>query len=841
VLFNHRSTIAWLAFALAAGAFGSAAAAPNAPFIVTASSGPAAGAHIAATVTRTIGKRAVVLPAALVPALAPGDIVDLDFPDYRKPPGTVNYHVNAAFITAAAPHHWLFEKSGPADHLFAGRPQRKRAAVPRGTIHFTYGPGNQRGIPIFFIIPEDGKTRGVDGVRDYVGAHPTDFIDMAQSTNAAVDRYSFLSDFLSSLGNGSIDPASSRQRIESVAQSFGVSPTAIDGCYALGGTPADVRNCIQQSINAVVYQTNFSAPTQAQFLGGIAGAANPATYAPYIASLLTVWKMFVHTGHHEYEYLPATIGLADSSTARRDELLMALKVPTIRPPAAFSDVLFFTIGDAQGTERAPVVVNDAPQTGMCARTNHFTVPLHFDHTSRYVHDAALTVTPDGRAPYRIALDPRALSAPVADRARFAGDGAATISLSADFGFDAVEQPAQMTVHLAFPSDTPWTVAALAHRAPIAGGSLDLVASSPSAACLSRAELQIGSSPPIALSTTPIDARRVALHASLAGVPAGAAQVRFYEDDPRAGREREIATSLTIAPPPAHVDAASAIASLGDAFVHLTGSGFNGIGRLVLGGNSYNKTPDAAATSACFIGAPLSDVQFTIGQQLTSELFTAGEARGEVFPLIVAPPRPHLASATIVAQPPGIGLSTTPITVMMQTQGTPLPRQIAVRVRQARAAGSGPCDAAIADPTAVTLPDTAVHLRDESALSVTFRPDALRDRAFGTLEMQLVDTATAIAGNWVALPATFARAPAVTQIACPAEPAAPCRLYGSGLASIDAVDDGTGTFTAPDLTCPPTDKGLACVFVPHAKHFRLRLTDAGAEERLPDALVTNASK
>lgn len=474
------ATVVALAIASPLAASG-AVASTRPPFVVTASAGPAAGSHIVATVTRKIGKASVTLPAALVPALKPGDVVDLDFPDYRRPPGSVNYHVNVAFITEVAPRHWLFARSGLADQLFADhRTAKKRATLPHGTIHFVYGIGHDRGIPIFFIIPEDAKIRGVDGVRDYVDAHPTDFVDMSQGTNSAVDRYSFLNDFLASLGSGSIDPASAQYRIETVAQGLGVSPATIDACYVVGEPSAAISNCIQQAVNATIYQTNFAAPTQAQFLGGILGAASPLTYAPYLASLLTVWRLFVHTGHQEYEYLPTTISLADPSTVRHDELLMGLKVPTIRPPAAYSDVLFFTIGDPQSTERAPIVVNDALSGGVCERGNRFSVPLHFDHTSRYVHDAALIITPDGQAPYRIALDPRTLSAPVIDRSRFGagGDTGYTIALSGQFGFDPVAQPAQVAMRLAFPNAAPWTLAVAAHHPPVAGEALDIIVSPP---------------------------------------------------------------------------------------------------------------------------------------------------------------------------------------------------------------------------------------------------------------------------------------------------------------------------------------------------------------------------
>jgi hypothetical protein len=811
----------------------------NPPFVVTASAGPAAGSHIDATVTRTIGGKSVTLPGALVPALEPGDVVDVDFPDYRRPPSTVNYHVNVAFITETARQHWLFERSSSADQLFSNaRPRKGAVALPSGRIHFVYGAGADRGIPIFFVIPEDAKTRGVDGVRDYVGAHPSDFIDMAQGTNAAVDHYSFLNDFLSSLGNGSIDPVSAQYRVESVAQSLGVSPATIDACYVAGEPSAEVNNCVQQALNATVYQTNFAAPTQAQFLGGVAGAAAPLTYAPYIASLLTVWHLFVNTGHLEYEYLPTTVTLADPSTARHDELLMGLKVPTVRPPAAYSDVLFFTIGDPQASENAPTVVDDASANGVCERSDRFTVPLHFDHTSRYVSSAALLVTPDGHAPYRIPLDPRSLSAPVVERSGFtaSGDGAYTVALRGRFGFDLVGQPAAAAMRLAFPNDGPWSVTAAPHHPPVAGESLDLVASSASAACLSRAEMQIGSAPPIALTPTQLDARRVELKASLANIPPGPAQIRFYEDDPRAGRAFETAAALAIEPPPSEVDAKSAVAALGDTFIRLAGSGFEFVRGLVVNGSTYTKETSATATSACFDGPPFGRSGLVTGQNVTAELLPDANVSGQVFQLNVEAPRPKLASA-LIAQPSSTPyLSTSPLIVTLASGDAALPRQIAVRVRQAANVQATPCASSAPDPTSVAIPDANVHVRSAGTLDVDFRGDVLHDRAFGTLEMQLVDAATGTGGNWVALPGPFVRAPDVTQIGCPPGTSGMCRLYGTDLSAIDAVKDATGAYVAPGLDCPPTAKGLACVYVPRVAHYTLRLIDGGAIESLPDGLI-----
>jgi hypothetical protein len=843
-----RASLAFsLALAVMVGLTGNARAGET-PFVVTASTGPAAGSRITATVTRVVNGTSVTLPAALVPALVPGDMVDATFPDYRRPPSTVNYHVNVAFITETAPQRWLFPHSGPADQLFDNPHAGKHAVAPGGHIHFVYGGAFARGIPIFTIIPEDAKTRGVDGVRDYVNAHPTDFVDMAESTDNAVDQYSYLDDFITSLASGAIDPVNAEARIAGAAQAVGVPAGTIQACYADGGGQAAVMSCIQQSFDSVMLPTNIAAPTQAEFLGGVAGAAEPLSLAPYISSLLTVWKLFVHTGHIEYEYLPATISLADPANARRGELLMGLKVPTIRPPGAVSDVLFFTIGDPQATANAPAVVNDAPANGACERMNRFSVPLHLDHTSRYVHDTALVVAPDGRAPYAIPLDPRSLDAPIVDRAQFAGssDGGYSVSLRGSFGFDPILQPVQVAMRMAFPNDAPWEIAAVPYHPAVAGGSLDVIARSPAAACLSHAEIQIGSAAPVALTATHLDDQRVELKASLADLPAGPAQIRFYEDDPSARADRESSAAIAIEAPPPAIDEKSAVAAFGDPFVHLAGSGLERVRGVTIAGTVYAKEAGASSTDACFAGPPLGNHAWTIGQHLTAQLLPTDGSAGQIFPLALEPARPGLVIAQLAplpgtlaaTAPPPTQLSTDALTVVLDNGSATLPRQLAVRVRRADDATETPCASMQPDPTAVTLAAGAPQVRSPHDVAVTFRADVLGDRAFGTLEMQIVDAASGLGSPWATIPPTFVRAPEITQIACGADAAEPCRLYGSELPTIEAVSGDAGAFVAPGLDCPPTDKGVACVYVPHAAHYTLRLVDGGTLEPLSTDLIVH---
>jgi hypothetical protein len=377
----------------------------------------------------------------------------------------------------------------------------------------------------------------------------------------------------------------------------------------------------------------------------------------------------------------------------------------------------------------------------------------------------------------------------------------------------------------------------ASNGPAAGGTLDVVASSAQAPCLSHAEVQIGSAPPVPLTATPLNDQRVELRGPLTGLPAGAAELRIYQEDPRLQRELETNVTLAIQAPPAEVDLKSAAAALGDAFVRLTGSGFERIRALVVDGLTYTKEPGADATTACFDGPPLRRTGLTVGEHVSAQLVTSDGSPGEVFPLALAPARPELSQAVMPSPEPAVHLSTTPLTVVLESTSVPLPRQVAVRVRQAVTAGS-PCASLPVDPTAVTLSDASLQPRSPTVLAVDLRPDILGDRAFGELEMRVVDRASGLGSAWVPLSGAFVRAPEVSQILCPSAGTAPCRIYGSDLASIDAVADASGAFVKPGLDCPPTDKGVACVYVPRLAHYTLRLVDGATIENLPDTLLAH---
>jgi hypothetical protein len=803
------------------------------PF-VSASSGPEASARVDATVTRVVDGITVTLPAANVPALANGDRVALRFPDYSGAATRVNYHVNVAFLTEVAPQHWLFERSSAQDRLFVKKTKRAPRASTKNEIAFTYGTGDHRGIPIVLIVPEDGKTRGMDGVRDYVEAHPTDFKNMAESTNDAVDRYTWFADFTAGLSQGAIDPISGQQRVVAVAASLGASQATVAACYVPGATQAEVANCIQGALVSVQAQPNLEAPTQAQFLGGLAGAAAPLQLATYLEPLVAVWQIFARSGRKEYEYLPSSLELARDArhAAAPYEVLAGLKVPTIRPPAAASSALFFTIGDPQSAARPPVVASDTPAGGICATTPRVTIPVHVDRTSKYLNATRLIVATPGKPDRSLPLDPDAAAAPTVDR-RALDDGSAaayTVRLAGRFGFDELQNDARALAHVAVPRDVPWTLAPAPHHEPTAGAGFDMIASAPVAPCLTHAELQFGSAAPLPLQIRRLDAARVELTGSLANVPATDATVRLYQDDPAHGSAIERAVAVAIAPPPAQIDPKTMpTLAQGDDAMELHGTGLDGIAAVRIGTATFAKMTDATATTACFVGAPLANrVQ---GATVASALLPTNGTPGEAFTTLIGPPRPRGLVALTNGAP--VAFSSEPLHVVL-TSSTPLPARRELRLRRLDAP-AGPCDALRDDDTAVTVPADATHLASATHLDVALASGGLLgDAAFGTLQLQLVDARSGARSDWATIPGTFVRSPAIVRIACPPDAASSCRLFGTRLETIASVDTSAGTVPL-GAACAAENK-VPCVLVPHLGAYVLRLKDGDTPFPVPQARV-----
>ncbi len=723
------------------------------PFAFGASVGPAAASRIEATVTRTVDGKPVTLPAAAVPALAPGDKISVRFVDYTRPPAKVNYHVNVAFITETPPVGWLYAKSGTNDRLFSNPHGRRIATPATSPTHFVYGSGDNRGIPVFFIVPEDSKTRGMDGVRDYVQAHPTDFKDMSVSSNDAVERYSWFSDFLSSLAQGAIDPISDQERVEGIATALGASPDSVSACYTAGATSGEVANCVQNSLLSVQYQTNIEAPTQAQFFGGVASAGTPVQLALYLQPLLAIWKIFSQDGHKEYEYLPTSLRLTKPVMpgATPQQLLMGLKVPTLRPPAAYSSVLFFTIGDPDALANPPAVVSDDKGTGMCATSSRVELPVHLSKTSQYVNDTSATLSA-GNAAIHVPIDPRTAAAPAIERSLLRGGQAYDVKLGGRFGFAPLARSQETVAHIAVPGSASWKIETVAYHPALAGGTLDAIASSEAAPCLSGAELQMAGNTPIPLTIDRLDDRRIELKGSLAAIPAGTAHIHFFQAD--AAQHRRIAddTTFAVAPAPAEVDAKQGqTAYIGDREIFLTGSGFDGISAMRIGPNVYKKTPTSQADAACFIGPSIGGQDVREGSVVTAELVPSAGGNGEAFALGLGGERPELATVGTTPAAP-LHHASDALTINLGAQI--LPRRFQVRIRQ-EPQTTTPCDALRDDATAIAVPPADVHRGSGSSANITFAAgDLLHDDAFGTLQIQIVDTVTKRASDWSDLGGQF---------------------------------------------------------------------------------------
>ena len=358
----------------------------------------------------------------------------------------------------------------------------------------------------------------------------------------------------------------------------------------------------------------------------------------------------------------------------------------------------------------------------------------------------------GNATIHVPIDPRNAAAPTIDRSLLHAGQGYDVKLSGRFGFSQLAQSQRTVARVAVPGSASWKVETVAYHPALAGGTLDAIASSEAAPCLSGAELQMAGNAPIPLTIGRLDDRRIELTGSLSAIPAGLAHIHFFQAD--AALHRRIADDavLAIAPAPAQVDAKQGqIAYIGDRAVFLSGGGFDAISAMRIGPNVYKKTPASQANAACFIGPAIGDQDVREGSVVTAELVPSAGGNGEAFALRLGGARPELDTvATAPVAPVHHASDTLTINLGAQT----LPRRFQVRIRQAPQISS-PCDALRDDATAVSVPPTDIHRDSSSSANVTFAAgDLLHDDAFGTLQIQIVDTVTKLASDWSDLAGQF---------------------------------------------------------------------------------------
>jgi len=258
--------------------------------------------------------------------------------------------------------------------------------------------------------------------------------------------------------------------------------------------------------------------------------------------------------------------------------------------------------------------------------------------------------------------------------------------------------------------------------------------------------------PIPLTITRLDDRRIELQGSLAAVPTGVAHIHFYQTDTEQHRRIADEATLAIAPTPAQVDEKKTpVAYIGDRFVFLTGNGFDGVSGMRIGPNLYSKTPNSQADAACFSGPPVGGVNVRDGSVATAVLVPTSGGSGEAFSLRLAGKRPVLTSVA-VAPTASVHHAADALTISLES--APLPRRFEVRIRQAPQDFT-PCDALQDDATAVIVPASDLRRDSASVAELALHVgDLLHDDAFGTLQVQVVDSVTQRASDWINIPGQF---------------------------------------------------------------------------------------
>ena len=221
---------------------------------------------------------------------------------------------------------------------------------------------------------------------------------------------------------------------------------------------------------------------------------------------------------------------------------MGAKVPTLRPPAARSSVLFFTIGDAEAAQNPPQVDERRPRrrTLRARRPGPAADPSrpHLALRERRVRSRSRP-SADPRSP--IPLDPRTLAAPVIERSQLERAGfRARVALTGHVGFDPLARERLASVEIALPHPAPWAVAPhrTAHRSPAVRST-----SSPPRhkhpACRAPS-CRSADAPPVPLALKHLDDRRVELQGVAGACAAGQSGDPLFAGrpaSPRADRER----------------------------------------------------------------------------------------------------------------------------------------------------------------------------------------------------------------------------------------------------------------------------------------------------------------
>jgi hypothetical protein len=797
----------------------------------------AAATAVAATLSAMVTRGKKTLDAALVPGLLPGDVISVDFSAWAKPAAPNRFSVNYATIGANGIQWWAPDKSKPKNHYGMDLFSPSDGAPPATKVSVTYDGAST---PVFFIVVQDKNTSGMNGVRDDVNVNPQPFLTAATYASTAADKRAWIDDFISGLGSGAIDTGTGKANLTGALKGVGVTDgTAVAGC--LNKAKGEQATCLE----GLIEQSNNLQLTGGQSIGQALGAfAGPL--APYLAGISIIWNLIEsNRGHKQhYEFLPGALTYnrpAPTSDAGA-QVVQVPQVPQYAPPGGGqSDVVFFSVGRTPehtsdpSTSDRPTIVSDADKTrAICATDTTVSIPLHLDKSSNFTHDVAYVVSRAGTTvPLKTlpllhdAIAPASVQ--TTDIASLHGVDGYDVTMEAGYGFDSI---ATQKVRVALPRgyDIVQVDGTSPQIFPNVPTTINL--SGDAIACAKDIDVN-GARFPVTVT----DSTHATATVTVADVGSGSVpiQVEYAGGAKQAGH-----LSISQRPPTATITYHS-----GDAVMLVHGSGLSRVGSIVVGGTSF--VPDAAHSDdndACFT-APFVPVLPANSPQ-TAYLHASAAANYSPIntPFTVGEPRPQIApkgvATTLVADnflfQTGVAGSTSTVKMIVTTTSS-LPTAFSMLLRQepwgATAGLAASRCAALVTPAGASKVN-ATKIASAMVLA-NFRPiDALQSNASSDVQVQIVDSSSHLASDWVPLPLTLVIMPTIAGIICP-KSGSTCQMQGSGFALIAGVAGAAGSFEPVQACGTPEQSKVAleCVLVPRTVQ-RIKL--AGS-----DQVVTLATK
>ncbi len=463
------------------------------------------GASIDVRVTR--GAR--TLPATLVPALRPGDVIDLSFPRGVQFSSSPRWHLVVADL------YDDYLKQRPTFPIA----DADLSAAPAGHVWRVRYTG--KATPIMFLVPEDGSRRG-RGIPDARAA-----IDRLEnrslllrtatlSQNAAVKR-STMDRFLASLAN--VQPSrlpDAHARIAAASKALFGADLSQSACFDPSRAQSTQVACAAQAI-----ASSYDAGGHVDVTSAVTSqlAVNTATYGMLMGTLYELLAKRRVAAH--YTFVPGVIRPGGKNTDVYVDQQPSYDASSANP----STIVYFSVGDKGASERPPSY--GAPAVlPLCADGSSLAFTLPFDASPVYFRSQALLLHSSAGA-RRIALTYDPLEGFSADLPSSTPSAGAEVTVRSTWGFDRIVSRAMPLVR---PRAASWLLANPVAVPVVAGAKKATLRFSDERAgigtCVSSVDLTdaLGHTLPVTSIERGANAVTVTFDASQAGGAAGTALV-----------------------------------------------------------------------------------------------------------------------------------------------------------------------------------------------------------------------------------------------------------------------------------------------------------------------------